>query len=241
MRRERRDGVIYVMSDIHGAYAQYCAMLERIRFSPEDTLYVLGDVVDRGGRSVEVLRDIARRENAVLIKGNHEAMALTVLRALDVEITRENADTHLDMPMMRAILEWQANGGDVTMKAFAALKAEERADLLDMLEDAPLYDVAEAGGRTFVLVHAGLGNFVPGRKLRDYTFEELACVRPDYERAYFDDPSVYVVCGHTPTLAVTGKAEIYRSNRNILIDCGAAFGGRLACLCLDTMEEYYQD
>lgn len=43
----------------------------------------------------------------------------------------------------------------------------------------------------------------------------------------------------TPTLAVSGKPEIFRSHNNILIDCGATYGGRLACLCLDTMREYY--
>ena len=39
----------YAMSDLHGESGRYQAMLERIRFSPEDTLFILGDVVDRGG------------------------------------------------------------------------------------------------------------------------------------------------------------------------------------------------
>ena len=37
----------YVMSDIHGEYEKYCRMLEKIALSEEDTLYILGDVVDR--------------------------------------------------------------------------------------------------------------------------------------------------------------------------------------------------
>lgn len=64
-------------------------------------------------------------------------------------------------------------------------------------------------------------------------------MRPDYERQYYPDPSIYIVSGHTPTEAVTGKQEIYKTHNNILIDCGATFGGKLACLCLNTMEEYY--
>ena len=36
------------MSDIHGEYDKYLAMLEQIDLSEDDTLYVLGDVVDRG-------------------------------------------------------------------------------------------------------------------------------------------------------------------------------------------------
>lgn len=39
--------MIYVISDIHGCYDKYIKMLEKIRFSSEDTLYVLGDVLDR--------------------------------------------------------------------------------------------------------------------------------------------------------------------------------------------------
>ena len=38
----------YVMSDIHGHYDKYREMLETIEFAADDTLYVLGDVLDRG-------------------------------------------------------------------------------------------------------------------------------------------------------------------------------------------------
>ena len=231
--------MIYVMSDIHGEYEKYLAMLEKIRFSQEDTLFVLGDAVDRGKEPMKVLKDMAGRENVYFLKGNHEGMASCVLRRLNVEITEENAEGHLDGETMMAIMEWLSNGGGTTMKEFRALPPEEKEDILDYIDDAPLYEIVDVGEKTFVLVHAGLGNFAPGKKLREYSFDEIACMRPDYERQYFDDPSIYIVCGHTPTLAVTGKAEIYHSHNNILIDCGAAFSGRLACLCLDTMEEFY--
>ena len=231
--------MIYAMSDIHGEYGKYLEMLEKIGFSDDDLLFVLGDAVDRGPEPVKLLEDMASRDNVYFLKGNHEGMASYVLRRLNVEITEQNAETHLDATLMQAILEWQQNGGDVTMKAFRALSPEARADLLDYIDDAPLYDTIDAGDKTFVLVHSGLGNFAPDKRLRDYTFDELACMRPDYARRYFADPSIYIVSGHTPTLAVTGRAEIHHSANNILIDCGAAFGGKLACLCLDTMEEYY--
>ena len=39
--------MIYYMSDVHGAYERYLKMLEAINFSDEDTLYVLGDAIDR--------------------------------------------------------------------------------------------------------------------------------------------------------------------------------------------------
>ena len=40
--------MIYVMSDIHGMYEKYEKMLKQIDLSEKDTLYVLGDIVDRG-------------------------------------------------------------------------------------------------------------------------------------------------------------------------------------------------
>lgn len=231
--------MIYVMSDVHGEYEKYLVMLEKIGFSQEDTLYVLGDAVDRGPEPVRLLQDMMDRENVYFLLGNHEGMALHVLEKLNVEVTAENAQSHLDAEWMGKILEWQQNGGDTTMRQFRRLSADEKQDVLDFLREAPVYDVAEVNGKTFILVHAGLGNFRKGKKLRQYTFEEMTCMRQDDEKRYFDDPDVYVVCGHTPTLSVTGKAEMYASNNNLFIDCGAAYGGRLCCVCLDTMETFY--
>ena len=47
--------MIYAMSDLHGCYEKYIQMVEMIRFKSEDTLYVLGDVVDRGEDGVKIL------------------------------------------------------------------------------------------------------------------------------------------------------------------------------------------
>lgn len=231
--------MIYVMSDIHGEYKRYLAMLELIGFSEEDTLYVLGDSVDRGPEPVKTLQDMASRDNVYHLKGNHEAMAAYVLHLLNVEITAENADTHISMEQMQAITDWQQNGGSTTMQKFTELSNEKKTDLLDYMDDMPLYDVVDVEDRTFILVHSGLGNASEGKRLSEYTIEELAFMRPDYEKQYYLDESIYIVSGHTPTLAVSGKAEIYHSHHNILIDCGAVFGGKLACLCLNTMKEYY--
>ncbi len=45
----------YVVSDIHGEYDTLMALLNKISFSEEDTLYILGDVVDRGREGVKIL------------------------------------------------------------------------------------------------------------------------------------------------------------------------------------------
>ena len=62
----------YIVSDIHGCYEQYLALLEKIHFFEADELYVLGDVVDRGPEPIKVLQDMMKRPNVIFILGNHE-------------------------------------------------------------------------------------------------------------------------------------------------------------------------
>ena len=46
----------YVISDIHGCYKEFKTLLKNIGFSSADTLFVLGDMVDRGPDPIGVLR-----------------------------------------------------------------------------------------------------------------------------------------------------------------------------------------
>ncbi len=229
----------YVISDIHGEYEKYIAMLRKINFKDSDTLYVLGDVVDRGEKPIDVLLDMMSRCNVFPIVGNHELMAIDLLKTLSVEITEKNYATHISEELMSNLMQWQNDGGDTTINQFRELSPEEREYVLEYLEEFAPYELVSVCGRRFLLVHSGLGNFSPKKELCDYTLEELTYIRPDYDRKYINDDNFFIVAGHTPTLAISGKAEIYKSCNNICIDCGATFGGRLACLCLDTMEEYY--
>ena len=73
--------MIYAVSDIHGCYEQYQEILDKIGFSAADMLYVLGDVLDRGPQPIRILEDMAGRYNVIPIIGNHEYMALSVLKS----------------------------------------------------------------------------------------------------------------------------------------------------------------
>ena len=227
------------MSDIHGEYEKYIAMLKKIDLKESDTLYILGDVIDRGERPIDVLLDMMSRSNVFPIIGNHEVEAAKLLSELLVEITEENHDKQITPELMEALLMWQMDGGETTIKQFQALSADEREYVLEYFDEFMPYEVVEIGDKTFILVHAGLGNFSPDKELDDYTLDELAFDRSDPDVRYFDDENIFVISGHTPTKYISGKAEIYQNQNNICIDCGATFDGKLACLCLDTMQEYY--
>lgn len=226
------------MSDLHGEYEKYAAMLKKINFGESDVLYVLGDVVDRGPEPVKILLDMSMRPNVYPIIGNHEAMALPLLKTLSVEITENNYNTQITPEVMSMLYHWQRNGGQATLDAFRAVDNRTRLELIEYIEEFARYEALELGGVCFILVHAGLGNYSPSKKLRDYTLDELTWTRSATDEIYYGD-DVRVVVGHTPTGYLTGEPKILYEGNRIYIDCGAAYGGALACLCLDTMEEFY--
>lgn len=81
MRSGKRNGeesMIYAMSDIHGQYEQFLTLLEQIGIRKEDTLYILGDVVDRGPEPMKILKYMMAHSNIIPIIGNHEVMALPI-------------------------------------------------------------------------------------------------------------------------------------------------------------------
>lgn len=231
----------FVISDIHGCYDQYIALLQKIALSSQDTLYILGDVLDRGPAPFKVLQDMMNRSNVFPILGNHDFVAAVCLKELSKEITEESLDS-LDANMLGAISDWLNDGGETTLKEFRNLSPEDRADAMDYLGEFSLCEEIHAGGNTYILSHAGLGNFAPDKSLGDYSLEELAFERADYTKQLFDDK--YLITGHTPTRLIPGNSKpdyIYRSNNHIAIDCGCVFGGHLGAICLDTGEEFYVD
>jgi serine/threonine protein phosphatase 1 len=225
--------MVYVMSDIHGEYNKYRRMLEKIRFSDDDIMYILGDVVDRGPEPAKILLDMMKRKNVVPLLGNHEAMAYPVLEKLadkDFDFNKIDKDT------MDAMRDWIDEGGWETIESFRELPIETCRDILDYMNYFfVLIQDVEVNGRTFTLVHAGLGS----RKRRIVRKHDLIWSRPNPHIRYIKEKNSYLVCGHTPTCIFGANNRIYRCRNNIFIDCAAVFGGRLGCLCLDNFKEYY--
>ncbi|MDO4409262.1 MAG: fructose-bisphosphatase class III [Eubacteriales bacterium] len=109
---------LYLCSDLHGQYDLYMKMLDDIRFSQDDHLYILGDIIDRGPKSIEILRDVMKRDNVTCLIGNHEMMMLDHLNR-----NRERG----------SIWTMSANGGTVTKRDFNKLSDEEKSHIVDYL------------------------------------------------------------------------------------------------------------
>lgn len=231
--------MIYVMSDLHGCYDKYLQMLEKIKFNSEDTLYILGDAVDRGDDGIKILLDMMKRPNVVPMLGNHEYMAYSVLKKFNVDITAYNYNSHLDAEAIEMYENWMFNGGIPTSIAFSKLDKTTKVSIIEYLGEFDLYEEVEVNGAKFVLVHGGLVGFDENKKLADYDIHDIVWGRCDYSRQYYKDR--YLITGHTPTYNIDEKykGKIYKNNNHIAIDCGAVYGGRLGCICLDTFEEFY--
>ena len=230
--------MIYVISDLHGyPHEKFLALLDKAGFSKDDFLYILGDVVDRNGDGgVETLNWLMYQTNVQLILGNHEAMLLACSFVFD-EITEDSIES-LTAEKIDMLTRYQLDGGDITLKAMQKLPKETQQDILDYLRDCPLYETVNAGGKDFILVHAGLGNFDPNKQIEDYTTEELLWSWPELTDVYYKDKMT--IFGHTPTFSFGDEYEgkIIKTATWIDIDVGAGFGREPVLVRLEDMKEY---
>lgn len=214
--------MIYVMSDIHGEYDRYKSMLSLISFSCEDTLYILGDVIDRKPGGIDILHDIMSRENVIMLLGNHEQMCLDTLGPEQVTGARQL---------------WDFNGGEVTRNELLHFcDAADRRAILKYLTLLPDHLDITVGDQKYHLVHG-----FPAENHEDRIWG-----RPDegeYKKP-FDDK--IAIIGHTPSFFLRGydgmPFRIAYGDGIIDIDCGCGHDHelrRLACLRLDDFEEFY--
>ena len=117
---------------------RFTSIMEQINLQPEDTLYVLGDVIDRGQDSLSLLMRIIEMSNAKMLLGNHEHMMLDVIHH------PHNAEL---------IERWYSNGGRQTYAAYKKLPGEEQKRIVDFLKSLPINIDLAINGTAYLLVH----------------------------------------------------------------------------------------
>ena len=220
----------YVISDIHGNYQKFKDILSMISFRDSDTLYVLGDIVDCGEESMELIADLSVRVNVYPIAGEHDFLAARMLSGFSKMLESGSSP---DPEYIAEMTAWVQNGGQATLEAFRALDSEEREGVLDYLSEMTLFEEVSVGGKDYILVHAGIADYDPDADLYDYEPEDFFSSPLSSEVAL--DPEKTVIVGHVPTKS--GKIE--RTEGGIFVDCGAGYGGSLGCLCLEIGKEFY--
>ena len=232
--------MIYVISDLHGYSPDDLEeLLSSAGFSERDFCFILGDVIDRGEDGARLLEWLLYQPNVELILGNHESMLLSC-DFLFNEIT-EDSLAGLTEEQMECLMHWKENGAEPTLKGLLTLDAETRADILEYIREAPLYEEVEADGKNYVLTHSGLGNFSPDKELSEYDERDLLWNRPSPDDKYYEDK--ITVFGHTPThyYGQEHKGKILVTDTWIDIDTGAACGLSPTLLRLDDMKTFILD
>lgn len=242
--------MIYVLSDIHGNLRRFDSILEQVNLQPEDTLYILGDVIDRHPYGIQILCRIMEMPNVRMLLGNHEEM---MLRALGSPYDKNEL---LDEGTIeKALRLWYRNGGCTTHECWKRIKKEQQKEILDFLHSLPLNIDLTVNCKDYKLVH-GAPIEMYGNEYREHYCDAIQF--SIFKRIKISDelPGDYtLIFGHTPTIDYDEEIcpmQIFHSKDRIAIDCGSGFPeepdsenlhlyGRLACLRLDDMQEFYSE
>lgn len=98
----------YAVGDIQGCFASLQALLEKCSFSPEfDRLWLVGDLVNRGPRSLETLRFVkGLGDRAVTVLGNHDLSLLMAAEGFGKRHRSDTIDDILAAPDRDELLHW---------------------------------------------------------------------------------------------------------------------------------------
>ena len=227
--------MIYAISDLHGHYDLYQKMLKEIDFKDGDTLYVLGDVIDRGPNPFEILFDMMKRPNVRPILGNHDLRMLTAIESTYFNSLEEAERFRIHN---QVIDDWLYDRGAITISEYCKLNEEEKDKVKKYIKTFDLYKTLKVGDNSFFLAHT-VPDTQEMKHYKDIPKEDFVWGEPEYDKRYFKN--AYVVTGHTPTALISRakRGEIYKNNGHIAIDCGAFFTGILGCICLNNLKEYY--
>ena len=99
---------LYLIGDVQGCDAPLGRLLDKIGFSPSrDTLFLLGDLVNRGPASAQVLRRLmGYGTSAQCLLGNHDLSLLAVAHGFRTLHPRDTLDPVLHAPDREALLDW---------------------------------------------------------------------------------------------------------------------------------------
>ena len=201
----------YAIGDIHGCHSQLVYMLDKIDAHSDGAphrIITLGDYIDRGPDSRQVLDTLMLRPDIVTLRGNHEQMLLDVLDFPDHPYA---ADDFLH------------NGGWQTLQSFGVGSVYQiPLRYIDFMRSTVLWTEDEF--RYFV--HAGID---PAKAMNNQDPNDLMWIR-DVFLDHTADFCKYVVHGHTP---VDGKVDIPRNRTNVDVHCYKH--GELAAAVLNTV------
>jgi diadenosine tetraphosphatase ApaH/serine/threonine PP2A family protein phosphatase len=213
---------VYAVGDIHGCLDRLVSLHEMIaediaaRPAEHVTLVHLGDLVDRGADSAQVVDWLINQppvpaDAIVNLMGNHEHMMLSAV----VGVEKEAPDQWLMNGGADSLLSWGISRGVPASEWASRIPRQHLLFLRDL-------EISHRIG-PYLFVHAGIR---PGVPLDQQSRMDMMWIREPFLSSRADH-GVVVVHGHTPK-----REPIVLSNR-IAIDTGAVLGGALTCVVLE--------
>ncbi|KRH98202.1 metallophosphoesterase family protein [Cylindrospermopsis sp. CR12] len=188
-----------IIGDVHGHYQGLMILMEKIAPNSGDQVYFLGDLIDRGPQSAQVVKFV-KENNYPCLLGNHEEMLLNVM----IHHYTSN----------KAVQSWLYSGGQATMASYrSAIIPQED---LDWFSSLPTYlDLGD-----ILLAHAGVN---PNKSLSEQTGGDLCWIREEFhsmETPYFTNK--LIITGHTITFTLPGMrpGELAQGQGWLDIDTG---------------------
>ena len=128
-----------VIGDLHGCYKTFLALLEKL--PKGEDIYLVGDLIDRGHRSREVIQYLIDHPEIKCVQGNHEGMLLNMVNGVKVD----EFGCYIDWGKA-----WVQNGGSQTLKSYEGyeikgnygcnhINMELPEDHIEYIESLPLY------------------------------------------------------------------------------------------------------
>lgn len=213
----------FAISDIYGAYKALLQVLKRSNFRYDnDMLICLGDTCDRWPETFECFEELLKIRNLIYILGNHDEW---------LRIYAESSCSQIEP-------DWIRNGGFTTLRSYKIGKAPTTH--VHLLSFAPLFFELD----NMMFVHAGFRTYTHPSQQDKYTLlwdrnlVEYANQMKNQQTSLTTYDKIFT--GHTPTLGGEFNSTVPLILQEIrMIDTGAAAGGRLTIINIDT-DEYFQ-
>ncbi|HSN50034.1 MAG TPA: metallophosphoesterase [Bacteroidales bacterium] len=207
---------LFAISDIHGCYKPFYKLVtDTINLKKSDQLILLGDYIDRGAQSKEVIDFILDLRkggyDVTALAGNHEVLLLDSYHKPEI------------FPL------WLANGGAITLESFGITDIQDIDKLyLDFFTGLDFYKII----RNNVFVHAGFDDFAIN------PFDEKHSMIWECRYAYHH-PALSgktIIHGHRPKTLPTVTKILSEKPRIIPIDTGCVYEKEIGFGMLTALE-----
>lgn len=220
---------IIMISDIHGCIDQFDQLINSLELTTtSDKLVLLGDYVDRGPNSKEVVDKVmflVKEYGAVALRGNHDQRLVDLIRNKD-DIIETKFIQHGGIDTINSYCDHNNMNSKLDLNSAITIIRENYSHHIDFLSNLPLFYEDDH----HIYVHAGINpKYVNWKEQTDHDFMYI-------KDEFFLHPTAIdkkVVFGHTKVIDIHGSADVWFGEDKIGIDGGCAYGLQLNGLILE--------